>query len=789
MPADYANLTLEKSPQVNRRRSKPPPRAAQRENPGGHGLALNQSLQVAAHNARQQPGTEDGRFLIKLEYTGSMPVDSLHHHGLEFISQEGKEVCLAFADEEGLARFADHLARLGVTGQNKVTYRNLLLAMERCSHWTEEDRTSWAIQHHGLPATEPFLLDIECWPIESARSPARQQCITKFEQSVRTQQITIVDSVNQNSLLLYRLRCTRAQAKWLLNYRDVRQVDLPPTSSLTYSQLNIPVPEPERIGTPPDNAPRVCVLDSGINANHPLLANAVGETESFVADQGPEDDCGHGTAVAGIVLYGDVDACVVGNEWQPACWLHSGKLMFRNAETGQAEFDEKSIETQIEESVAYFADQCGCRIFNLSLGNTNAPYIGRHIQGIACTLDRLARERDLLFIVSIGNFNGTDTVPEASWRDEYPAYLLMQESSMIDPAPAINALTVGSLARYDAGEQEQRYGQRELNQLSPAGEDQLSPFTRHGPSVGNAIKPELVAHGGNASIAIRHPGRHWKLNERDNLGVLTLNNQFIGSTLLCSMVGTSFAAPNVTHHAARLLAENPNATANFLRAMLVNHAYRPPPAYAPFNQSLHKRVEDELLGYGKIDDDHLYRSGDDYVVMIAEEKITDNQCQFYELPLPEEFLRGSRATRQLRITLAHSPPVRTTRIDYKACRIRFQLVNGTSLEDVQQRFDYERQAAHGTLGETYPGRDISSERRNPGSVQSSVWKRQQLNPKTRWFVVVTRDDPAWGTVLCEEEEPYALVASVTDRENAEARLYTQIQQRLQQRAALRVQNR
>jgi hypothetical protein len=62
--------------------------------------------------------------------------------------------------------------------------------------------------------------------------------------------------------------------------------------------------------------------------------------------------------------------------------------MTKEADSDDAVFDTKTIEQTIEKAVNYFAGERGCRIFNLSLGNENAPYDGRHIRGIAYTHHR-----------------------------------------------------------------------------------------------------------------------------------------------------------------------------------------------------------------------------------------------------------------------------------------------------------------------------------------------------------------------------------------------------------------
>ncbi|WP_164655597.1 S8 family serine peptidase, partial [Pseudomonas viridiflava] len=89
-----------------------------------------------------------------------------------------------------------------------------------------------------------------------------------------------------------------------------------------------------------------------------------------------------------------------------------GKVMRKCPVTSNAIYDEDSVEATLTEAVEHFVE-LGCRIFNLSLGNANAPYDGMHVRGLAYILDVLARKHNLLFIVSTGNFVGSNdpTVP------------------------------------------------------------------------------------------------------------------------------------------------------------------------------------------------------------------------------------------------------------------------------------------------------------------------------------------------------------------------------------------
>lgn len=797
MSEQYKHLRIEKEPLVNDRRTRrmfPP--ATVREDLRAHGKMLSENLIKAAERARQQFTSEPGSFVLKLKYIGSLDFNHLNVHGVQFVSQEDKFICVAFTDEQGLAKFAEHLAKLGLDDAS-LTYKQILEALEGINNWTAEDRQSWAVRHKGLPEADSFRLDIELWPIETFTHPDRIQRCQKFEAWLLENKITRIDKINRDSLLMYRVEVTKYQADQLLNHRDVRQVNLPPQSGITYKHLNVDLQNiPLNLPAPGPNSARVCILDSGINSSHPLLKNAIAEGQSYIQGQEHSDDSGHGTAVAGVALYGDLEACLQSNYWNPLFWLYSAKIMYMNAATNETCYDEKTIERIVTEAIEYFATECGCRIFNLSLGNINSPYDGQHIRGLAYVLDTLVRKYNILIIVSAGNFTGSEDplVPVQSWRDEYPDYLMHQASVIIDPAPALNVITVGSLARHNMHAMEQRSS--DIHAQSPAGENQPSPFTRHGPSVRGALKPDLVAIGGNFATPLRSQ-REWVAEDR-GLGVLTLNHEFIGNTLLKEMSGTSMAAPYITHLAGRLLNEYPLASANLLRAILVNHSNLPDECKKTFSEEWCKQYKDdpttknrelprEVVGYGKVDEEILYRSTENAVVLMAESNIKNNAHEFYELPLPETFLRSQRAKRELRVTLAFSPPVRTTRLEYTATNITYRLVKGASLGEIQQHFNNDtRDEAEARNDDSTPNRIITSQQRDKGTVQSSLWDLKQLKPSEKWFVVVTRQDRDWGSNLCLEEEPYALIVTVTDKDNLEAQLYTQIQVRIREQERARI---
>lgn len=351
---------------------------------------------------------------------------------------------------------------------------------------------------------------------------------------------------------------------------------------------------------------------------------------------------------------------------------------------------------------------------------------------------------------------------------------------LIDPAPALNALTVGSLARWDRSYAAWRQP-NDLAEIPVAQRDQPSPFTRCGYSVKGAIKPELVAYGGNQAIDPRtgNGSNRW-------LGELSTGKDFAEGRLLAERVGTSFAAPHVAHVAARLLAEVPNATTNLLRALLIANAKIPTVSHTLFHGNEDKLAQ--IVGYGMVDISNLYRSTEEQVIMIAELSLIDKHHHFFEVPIPESFYnRGkNRRRREITVALAHCPPVRTTRLEYKASRFQFRLVEAGTFDEAVAAFDKATAEEVENIKEINCNKTTyGTQKRSYGTVQASTWAIKQPRSK-RLFVVVTRNDHAWGSPLTLEEEPYALVIRMSDRENEEARLYTEIRAQLQARERARV---
>ncbi|AOZ00889.1 serine protease [Cupriavidus sp. USMAHM13] len=715
-----------------------------------------------------EPGFDERRLLRINVVEGFRPEDLEAIPGLTVVSQEGRDVALLFSSEAALALVDQRLSTLARDGT--VTRGDLLLAIRGFDSWRAEDRMGTALVQLGLSEPHESIVDVELWPLDSSRE--RVAMLVAFEAFLTLQRMPILDRLNQPSLLMFKLRVSAQQLTALLNYRDVRLVDLPAQFGFGIDVFQVDVNELPAVQPVPEGAPGICVLDTGLAAAHPLLGPAVGDTANFVErGEATVDTDGHGTRVAGLALYGSITECMR-DGFQPTLRLFAGKV-FGNDGRDQTRFVEKAV----DEAVRYFHETYRCKVFCLAYGDRNKIYDGRHIRGLAYTLDRLSRDLDVLFVVPTGNLLDHDLPDDA--LEDYPGYLMQAAYRLLDPATAVNAITVGGLAEFEQDHDAQRYPER-LETSPLARRNQPSPFTRVGPSIAGAIKPEFVAYGGNMA---HHHLRRRRTTQR--LGVISTSSRFAEGRLFDDAPGTSFAAPQVANLAATVLRYLPHASANTIRAVLGAHSRMPGEADTLLGENDAAKLA--LCGYGRIDSRHLFESADGAVTLLGEDAIATDHHHFYELLLPDDFWHGRRRTREVSVALAYCPDVKTTRIGYRAVKLSFNMVEADNLEQVTGWFNSNRVEAARKLQEASTRVTVTATARSKGTLQCATWTFKASGTR-RLFIVVTRKDEIWY-LHPEVPEPYALAVTFRDLENLEANLYVQVRQRVQQREQARIRAR
>ena len=719
----------------------------------------------------------DERRLVKLKLSTELMPDQINNiEGLEFIDHDEDGVVVALASEKALAIFEERLSSL--MQAEKVSEDNILYALKEFEEWAADDRMGVRIKSEPLPSGN-FFVDVELWSLDNNSSEVQKMRL-HFEGWLKENEIEIIDSLV--IIPYYRLNLNQNTLNVLLNHRDVRFVDLPPTFGIEPYDLSMEVEEFKAIEGPNENSAALAVLDTGITAGHPFIGAAVADAQSFITSDEATDNHGHGTWVSGIGLYGDIKASIDAKSFVPTIWILSGRVL-----DGNSEYDRKIILNSISDAVDYFLGNYDCRIFNISFGDSKYPYKGGRLQSFAVGLDILSRESNILFVVSAGNFNVADVFDDGNIQDSYPKYLSTDDAKIIDPASSVNSITVGSIAEYESPP----YSDPDkIKHLPLANTNFPSPFTRSGPSINGVVKPDFVDYGGNYSYDPSMPN----MLHQSQLGQVTLSKDFLKEGKLFKLVnGTSFAAPRVAHMATRLHSLMPDVRMDTIRAVLGANSNYPlteqqkSDLFSEFFDSNSEGHLSDFYGYGKIDENWLFSSGDEVVTIYSEDAITDDENHFYEIPLPNDFVTGIQRYRKYTVSLAHTPSVRHSRLDYTATRIRFRLKYASSIDEVASIFSDKENAVK--MGEDTIGSNvhqIGPKKRDKGTLQVSQFAFKASPKKIankKLYLAVIRQDRYWSKNSSQvlHEEPYSIALRYQDLDAEHANLYNTISAEIQLR--------
>ncbi|MFE7405025.1 S8 family serine peptidase [Isoptericola sp. NPDC057559] len=149
----------------------------------------------------------------------------------------------------------------------------------------------------------------------------------------------------------------------------------------------------------------VAVLDTGVDAAHPDLADVVTTTESFVPGETVQDVHGHGTHVASTVAgSGAADGGV-----------HRGVAPGADVAVGKVLSDEGyGLDSWIIAGMEWASRDVDADVVSMSLGDDS-----RHDQTdpVAQAVNNLTEETDALFVIAAGNAGGEGTVSSPGTAD------------------------------------------------------------------------------------------------------------------------------------------------------------------------------------------------------------------------------------------------------------------------------------------------------------------------------------------------------------------------------------
>lgn len=752
---------------------------------GGHGGALRTETQaaVAEQQAAKPAAFVDPSLLLRVQVDGHIAESEWDRLGLSVVSSDADRTILLFSSTGDLTEFMDRLGKFDAPpanpDQKNPNYAGLVGRIDRIGGLAPGDRLGPKIKAEGF--TEPedlqddtrYVLDIELW--EFGTRPRREAKVEEIEQFLIAQGGAVYDTYIGPSITVMRVEATGRGLRPLLGVPEIAIIDQPPEPDL----VALPMVALDAGGVPPvlepaEDAPVIGILDSGVN-DHPLLNGLVVGRHLGEDIVGAADVWGHGTSVAGTALFGDLRDAISTGALEPVGRLAVAKVVGDNGRFPERRTVPRIMDTAIR---TLHADQ-GCRLFVLALGDTNANLPQGRVGPWAATLDALARELDVLIVVSAGNRGRPRPFMSATSEElvtVYPAYLLEPENRLAEPAGAANVMTVGAVAGGTGLDARHAHDANVRPITLEWGEP--SPFTRVGPGAGGARKPDVVDLGGTAVFDVPSIS----LAGAPHLpaaGVITLNHRYT-EQFLTAAGGTSFAAPLLIHKAARLLRRMPNASANLLRALLVGAA-RSPDAFERRLGTMTAAERVRIGGNGVVDPTRAAYSDDHRVVLYAEDALEMDQFAVYRLPIPPQFLSGGDRT--IRVSLAYDPPVRRTRNDYLGTKMDFRLLRGIDDAELFEHFRDRNRTLEGAAPaipnrfkcNLQPGPD---ERAGNTLQTASVTFKRDTREYGEVYYLVVRCLSHWAVDQVLDQR-FAVVVELEHR--PEIRIYNHVRERVQVR--------
>lgn len=507
--------------------------------------------------------------------------------------------------------------------------------------------------------------------------------------------------------------------------------------------------------TPPGaGCPRICLLDTGVNAAHPLLSQHLdpADLHAIDPDWGGHDEFGHGTGLAGIALYGDLlyplDS---GGPVTLSHRLESVKLL-RSGQGNEGEnFGSLTILAVGRPEVT---NPNVTRIFSMAVTSADDRDKGRP-SAWSAAVDSLAvdtlggRQYPRLFVISAGN-------ADEGQYDGYPSS--NQADSIHDPGQAWNALCVGAYT--------QKIKVTDYEAVAPEGG--LSPFstTSHEWRGSNwPIKPDVVFEGGNLA-----KNTQWTCTHPD-LMLLTTSHE-PEKRLFATTCATSAASALASRMAAQIYSAYPQYWPETVRALMVNSAEWTPRMIQDFRPDESKGSYERLVrtcGFGVPSLERAIWSASNSLTLVIEDELqpykkqgknapTAHHMNLHVLPWPtEELLNLENTDVEMRVTLSYfiepNPGVMergiTGRYRYESHGLRFDV---SRLGEDPAQFRYRvNKTARGEPDANYQGGAagegwlVGIDARHHGSLHSDVWRGTAAKLASLGMIAVSPAAGWWKT--------------------------------------------
>lgn len=495
--------------------------------------------------------------------------------------------------------------------------------------------------------------------------------------------------------------------------------------------------------------PAVCHLDTGVTRTHVLLAESLDpqDLQTVIGTSGFDTE-GHGTAMAGLALFGhELDRHLSGNH--QVVLRHRLESVRIKPTSSERQHDPLAFGDVTAQAVSLPEVTSGRpRVFCLPVtvdgdtpGTPGQPSLwSATVDALAVGTSVVRDGHELQLLAPPDAGAARLIVVSAGNVDHFVAQHLNESdtSAVLDPAQAWNALTVGAYTEMSDPPTDPAYA----GWTTVAASGELSPHSRTSLLFGTRpwpVKPDIVMEGGNV---INDGGT---LFEPSHAALSLRTTGHANDQALTSANATSAATAQASRLAALAMATYPEYWPETIRGLLV-HAAEWTPAMrqalgAARNQGLqNQQTMLRRYGWGAPTEDRVLYSTDQAVTLVIQDEFVPFDgddfkvpvFRLHDLPWPKEVLEGLGDNRvDLRVTLSYFiEPTASRRgwrqrYKYESHSLRFELQDPLESEShFVQRVNRDA-GTEETGGRPAAGQVkwvVGANQRNLGSLHQDIWE-------------------------------------------------------------------
>ncbi len=454
------------------------------------------------------------------------------------------------------------------------------------------------------------------------------------------------------------------------------------------------------------------VLDGyPIDSHETLAGRVIVEEVDVTGAQVPALNREHGTAMASMILHGDLGALPpvsIGRKIASIPILSVGN-------NGEGIASNKLaigiVHRALQRIVAHARGGGELRnitIINHSICDTNAPFV-RRPSPWAMLLDYYSHHYRLLFVISGGNIYGKFPVLDYGNNAEFTAADPAERQaslvnaieaakgtrSILSPAESVNSITVGAL-------HEEENTNTPRNAIDPYPTFVMTNLASSvGFGVNRSIKPDVVEQGGRFAVrSSNHDDGYVEVypHTTSDLGQVVACPSRTGDLQATRRTsGTSNATALVTR-TCNLIADaldevfetdglnwlDMGTRVPMLKALLTHSCQwgaigdvleESFPPQGQYGWSKRRDSVAKFLGYGRPNIENVLSGNTRRITMLADDIIKAEQRHVYTIPIPQSMFR-TREVRKITITLAWTAPVLTSMADYRGVALKIVDADG-----------------------------------------------------------------------------------------------------------------